>query len=253
MSDQAPSAPHWAETPEAELTQYRSLSGMAVTGLILGVLGVLGLFTPILWPVAWAGVVLSALALVRIARHPQSLAGRGIARAGLALAVFFACMAPAQRYAYQAMVRAQARQFAELWFDLLRRNEPHKAYQLTRHPAYRKPLDERLWKFYGQGTEAREELEHYVKRPEVRTLLALGPRAEIQYFDTQSQGWQDGHDVAYQVFAVSFADNGRRKTFFVGVNLERHELPATGKADWRIGSTEGGIRPLAFGQQSAGR
>jgi len=247
MSDTPVPPPHLSDTPDADVAEYRTLSGMAVTGLVFGVLSVLGALTPWLWFLAWIGVVLSALGLRRIAQRAPALTGRWAAVAGLVLSVFLASAAPAEWYTYREMLRGQARQFAGQWFQCLRGDEPQKAYQLTRHPAYRKPLDGRLWSYYGEGTELRDELQNYVARPEVRALLALGKKAQVRYYDTQRQWRENQSDMAYQVYAVTYEERGRKKTFFMGLVLARHELVNTRKAEWQVSSSEGGIRPVALG------
>ena len=226
---------------------YQAVSGLAVAGLILGVVAAVAFIHPLLWLVPAAGILVAGLALRRIARDAPALIGRKAALAGLMLAMFCATAAPSGWSAYRGFMRREARQFARVWFDFLRRDEPHKAHQLTRHPRYRLPLDESLWVAYEEGSDPRNELENYVSRPEVRALLALGDKARVRYYDTEGQGREEGCDVVYQVYAVTCDEAGGKKTFFIGVALKRYRLQGTRRAFWRITRTDGGVRPVALG------
>ena len=247
MSDAEFPEPRLTNHQDAEVVEYQAVSGLAVAGLVVGLGGAVAFIHPSLCIVPLAGVLLGVLALRRIARDAPALIGRKAAVAGLVLSLFCAAAAPSQWSAYRGFMRAEARQAAEAWFNFLRGDEPHKAHQLTRHPRYRLPMDDSLWATYEEGSEAREELENYVSRPEVRALLALGDKARVRYYDTEGQGRVEGRDTVYQVYAVSYNESGKEKTFFIGLSLERYRLPSTGRAYWRVVRSEGGIRPDALG------
>jgi hypothetical protein len=129
----------------------------------------------------------------------------------------------------------------------LARNEPLKADQLTRNPEHRKPLDDRLWDFYRGDPESLQGLEGFVSDPVVRTLLALDGKAQVRYYESQDQTTAGPVDRVNLVYAVSYSDNGRKKTFFVRLHLERFHFETTGRGDWRVLKSEGGIRPRALG------
>ena len=74
----------------------------------------------------------------------------------------FGTAAPTQWFGYRWLLRREARQFADAFFEFLRQGEPHKAYQLTLHPEYRQPLDEKLWRFYRESPHWRGELKNGV-------------------------------------------------------------------------------------------
>ncbi len=247
-----------SESEEADVAQYRPFCGLAACGLIAGLLSIVAFFTPVLWAVPVAGLVLSGLALRRIARSEPAMTGRWAAATGLVLSAFFAAAAPADLVTYRARIDAEARVFAAEWIAHLLDNAPQKALELTRQPAARKPLDDTLWETYADGTGAREELEGYVEKPEVKAILDLSPavarqrrlpdpKAVVRHFATERQGVQKGRDAAVLVFAVTYEDAGRKKTFFTRMAVERFTLTQTGMADWQVVSTEGGIRPMSLG------
>jgi hypothetical protein len=229
---------------------YRSVSLTAVWGLIFGVLGVFSLAIPLLWLVPLLGVALSALALRRIARDAPTVTGRKAALAGLFLSVVFVVAGPAEAIGYRLWVEREARQFADYWFEFLRQNEPQKAHQLSLAPGVRPPMDAALWEFYRQGPRWYEELGAYVAQPAIRTLLALGPKAEVRFYHIAQHDRQDERDVVEPIYAVTYLDGRQKKTFFVLLSLERQRYRSSdgdrlrlGHADWRIHRVDGGVRP----------
>jgi hypothetical protein len=165
---------------------------------------------------------------------------------GLAFSVVAFCAVPAQWIVYRAMVRQEARHAAELWFDNLRADQPHRAHQLTVDPGSRELLDDNLWERY-RDDQAFSMIRQFANQPDVRTLLALGDKATVRYYDTESQ-WADGdRDQVYQTFAVTYPDSDGLKTFFVGLLLERRVDRPTRLAYWQITRSAGGVKPKHLG------
>ncbi len=120
--------------------------------------------------------------------------GRKLAWAGLVLSLLFLAAAPADWFTYRWMVRNEARQFSALWFRYLAREEPQKAQQLNLSPQIRQPLDDRLWEFYRNSARQRNNLQAFVKLPLMRTLLALGPNAQVRFYQTAGVGHDDDNN-----------------------------------------------------------
>jgi hypothetical protein len=239
-----PSVPdvHITDAEDTELAAYRALSGQAVLGLIFGLLAPLALVDPLLWILPALGTLLSAMAIRRIKKSGAALTGRKMAIAGLMLSLALAAAAPTNWLVYRRMIRNEARQFSSLWFQFLAQNEPQKAHQLTVPPQVRKLLDHQLWAFYRTDARQRQQLEGYVKTPLVRTLLKLGPRAQVRFYETIGQTRENDNDQVEQLYAVTYEEEGEKKSFFVAVQMLRQEM-ATGEAAWRILQTAGGVRP----------
>jgi hypothetical protein len=209
-------------------------------------LSLLALAAPLLWAVAIVALIVNLKALERIAANAPALLGRKAALAGLAFSVIALCAAPADWIVYRASVRQESRRFAELWFEQLRADRPHRAHQLTVEPTSRDVLGDQLWDAY-RDEMARSMLRQFVARPEVRTLLALGDKATVRFYATESQ-WRDGErDQVYQTFAVTFPDSDGLKTFFIGLLLQRQVDLPTGHAYWHIARTAGGVKPKHLG------
>ncbi len=158
------------------------------------------------------------------------------------LSLLFLAAAPADLLIYRWMIRNEARQFSALWFRYLGQEEPHKAYQLYLSPQFRQPLDDHLWHFYRKSPKPRDNLEKFVKLPLVQTLLALGPKAQVRFYQTASERREDEHDLVNQYYAVTYEEQGERKSFFVLVQMVRQKL-SNGQAGWHILQAEGGVRP----------
>ncbi len=238
-----------SDDPDA--TQYQAISGLAVAGLLAGLLSLLAFASPLLWVLAVVAVMVNVKALRWVAANAPALLGRKAALTGLALSVFTVFAIPVDWLLYRAFLRQEARQFAELWFDYLRTDHPLLAHQLTVAPSMRGRLDDRkLWESY-QDIEARQMLRQYLARPEVRTLLALGDRAIVRYYATESQ-WADGpRDRVYQTFAVTFPDTDGLKTFFVGLSMQREVDLPTRHAYWQVVASAGGVKPKRLGGDGA--
>jgi len=234
---------HISDGEDAELSAYRPLTSQAVAGLVIGLAAPLALVDPLLWGIPLLGAFFAIWAIRRIKKSDNELTGRRMAAIGLLLSLAFGVAAPAAWLAHRRIVAREARQFAESWFENITKEEPELAHQLTVAPHVRRPADPRdVWAFYRENPKLRQELEGYVGSPLVRTLLALGPKAQVRFYDTIGQTIESNMDVVDQVFAVTFEEDGEKKSFFVLIETAREELPSGG-VGWRILRTESGFRP----------
>jgi len=251
MSESEFSPTGMSDPHDEEVAQYHAVSGLAVAGLVFGVLAVTALIDPLACVLPLAGLLLSVLALRRIAHESPALIGRKAALAGLALSLLFGGTAVAERLTHRWLIRRQARQFAETWFDLLLKHQPEKAYQLTVHPNHRQPFDETLWDYYREGPNSREQLENYVADPGIRTLLALAGKARIRYWQTEMQIRDGERETLYLVYAVTYGKAAKRQTFFVRLQLQRLPLRRAGQNGWRVLDTEAAVRPASMGGEDS--
>ncbi len=244
-----PSVPdiHITDSQDAEFAEYRALPGQAVVGLIFGLLSPLALVSPMLWIVPVVGVFFGGWALRRIQKHPAEYTGRTLAWAGLSFSLLLAAAAPTDWLVFRRMVRDEARQFSAQWFHYLAddRPAPEKAFQLTLPPQSRQPLGGSLWGYYRGTPKQRQALEGYVQTPLVRTLLALGPKAVVRFYDTIGQAHDDNEDFVEQCYAVTYEEGGELKSFFVGVQMQRTKV-SDGASDWRVVQAAGGVKPQGW-------
>ena len=237
--------PRLSDDQDAEIARYRAVSGLGVAGLFFGLLSPVAMIAPLLWIVPLWGIFLCGLALWQISQNAPALTGRKAALLGLIFSLLFGAAAPTSWLSYRWVIRREARRFAGQWFEFLRDDQPHKAYQLTLHPKSRQPLDDKTLKgFYRQGSRGREELDNYASQRLIRTLRALGKKAQVRYYQTDDQGHAGERDVVYQTYAVTYEDRqaGKKKTFFVSLKMDRLKVN-TGQAEWQLSGAEGGFKP----------
>ena len=234
---------HLTDSEDQQLAEYRALAGQAVAATLLGLLAPLAMIDPILWAVPALGFWCGIWALRRIKKSAPALIGRKGALLGLVLSTIFLAAAPTDWLVYRKVVRDEARQFADLWFQYLLADQPQMAHQLTVAAQIRQPMNDSLWGVYRNNPKLRQQLEGYVGQPLVRTLLALGPKAQVRFYQTAGQAHGDAdNDAVELLYAVSYDEGGERKSFFVGVDAARMKL-ATGGAGWRVTNASGGVRP----------
>ncbi len=241
---ESPSPLH--EAPDRELAEYQALSGLAVVSMVLGGLSPLVLIDPIAVLLPMAAIAAGLAALVRIARNAPALTGRRLATAGVGLALVFLVAAPAEWLTYRWQIRREAVQFGSAWFDMLRDDQPQMALQLALEPGARRPLGAALAKQYRETPELRDALAAYVEKPAVRTLLALGRRAEVHFCSIEDEERLSDRDRIDPLYAVSYDQGGGKKSFFVLLHLTRLRLRTartrgswlSGRAVWQVMGAE---------------
>ncbi len=252
MSEVNPKPFGLSDAQEADVAEYQAISGTAVFGLLLGILAPLALIHPLLWIVPGAGIFCSAIALRRIARDAPALIGRKAALVGLVLSVLFAGAAPANWFTYRHLVDREARQFALQWFEFLRRGEMLKSYQLQEPPRERLPLDDNLRERFLAAEEERSFLDMYTRRAEIRSLLALGEKTTVRYYDSVEQRHTGEGDVVKQIWAVTAEEAGRKTSYFLELKLRRYAASDLGQAYWQIVDFEGAVNPDDTGDGESG-
>src|SRR5262245_42070409 len=110
---------------------------------------------------------------------------------------------------------------ADQWFEFLRQGHPERACRLLLLPDLRPPLDDGLWLYFRHDDDAQEQLQKFVFDPTVRTLLALGQRAQVRYYGIGSVVSDGKLGGVQYLYTVTYPDGETKKTFFVGLLLER--------------------------------
>ena len=232
------------DAADEEVARYHALSSLAVAGLLAGLLSPAAMFASVLWLLPLAAVVLSGLALWRIAACSPALVGRPAALVGLMLGVAFLVAAPVDELVYRYCLRQQARQFAEIWIDAVRNREVYKAHHVMVDAKHRRPLESKLADFYLQNETWRRMLNVVVNEPTMRTLFALGPAAEIRFYETDAEGRDEGFDFVRQIYAVTYPDEQKQpKSFFITLLMQRFVDANNGRVTWILKRIEGGVRP----------
>ena len=235
------------DAADEEVERYRAVSSLALAGLAAGLLSPLAMFASVLWLAPLTAVVLSGLALRRIASRPSELIGRPAALVGLLLGAAFLVAAPVEGFVYRYVLRQQAGQFAGTWIDAVRHGEVYKAHRMMINPQQRPPLENDPAEFYRRNPKWREMLDLFVDEPTIRTLFALGPAAKIRFYETVAEGRRDVFDVVQQTYAVTYRDEHEQpKTFFITLLMQRSVETGNGQAHWTLLQVEGGVRPSGW-------
>ncbi len=234
--------PAAAEDPEAG---YRSIEPWAVGGVLLGLLSAVSLLGTMLWLVAAAGTVANLVALARI-RRDTFRDGRGAALLGLGLSVVFAVTPVARWATTRWLLTRQARPVADHFLKFLAEGSPEKAMDLRLSPYSRMPLDDRLWSRFRQDKDLQGDLRKFVRHPPVRTLLALGSRADVRFYRTAAVLTEGPRAVVSLYYTATIAnedDRNKKTTFFLNVILERKSVVPLDVNPWRVIDFAGGIDP----------
>src|SRR6476646_8224154 len=86
-STSAAFSPAFHDDDAEQATGYRTLSVLAIIGLVIGIISWVALFHPLLIVVPLVGIGVSILALRQISTNPSVIAGHGVALVGLALCI----------------------------------------------------------------------------------------------------------------------------------------------------------------------
>lgn len=231
--------------------EYRSVEPWAIGSLLIGMASPLALLAPLLWLVPPLGMLASSVALARL-RRDASRIGRTPALVGLGLSILFGVAPFARMASDYVLLRDQARPLADQFVEYVRQDRPEKAVSLRVAPDARPTLDdlddEGLWKFYRQNAEAKRDLTAFVSVPIVRTMLALGPRADVRFYRTAGIGTDGSYAQVVYWYTVTFVDEQeKKKTFLVGVVLDRKPTQMPGLSPWRVKDFFGPIDPRKLG------
>jgi hypothetical protein len=165
----------------ADQVQYRSVSGLAVLALLLGILSVIALAHPGAWIMPLPAIVCSLWALRRIQRQPDELLGRKAALIGLVLALGFGTWAPSRYYCDRWLLNRQAREFIEQWFQFVFQGELEVAHQATLDYYLRQPEGTLLDEFYQNNPEDLTELQTYFSRGLAQDVVDLGAEGRTRF------------------------------------------------------------------------
>ena len=243
MAEPFAANPH-QQSGEPEL-EYRSVEPWAIGGLLLGLLSPVALLSSVLWLAPLFGIAANALALRRLNQEANRV-GRSAALIGLGLSVLFSVVPIAQTVTDFFVLSAQPREMADQFLEYLRQDDPRKALMLRAVPDLRKSVDndEAVKLFFQNNHEARTDLAKFVELPTARIIMALGERADIRYYATTGVGTDgDRAQVSYW-YTVTFDDEqGKKKTFLVGVVMDRKPTQNPELNPWRVQDFMGPINP----------
>ena len=216
---------------QAPLEQYRALSRAAVLALLLGFASALVLVSPLLVMVPLAAVFTAVVALRSIAAGNGQLAGRGIATAGLCLAVLLTGWGLARHFSRQATVADQAIRLADGWLGLVRDGQLAAAHQLTLAPSRRLRSTAAVADYYRTNTQAAENMHLLFENVALAPFLARGKQATFRF---DSLAFQSRTGLADEVVLKYWLDGpgGQTTPAWIIVVRAREDIHAT--PGWEI-------------------
>jgi hypothetical protein len=223
-----------------ETTEYRSLSVLALLGLLFGLASPLCFGAPLLMAIPIAGAAISVLALQRIAASNGALAGRWAAIVGLFLCVAIGIAPFTREYVIRAYREQQAKDFSQEWLKLVVEGKTEDAFRLTidatRGPAPAPP---------GEKATPTNPYDTFLGLPLVKAMKAAGPDAEIRCVGTLKYDPRSFHQVfVRQKFEiVPRASNSDSKPFDVFLVTQRARLPSEGRSRWLMWTMDDGTKP----------
>ena len=227
------SAPAFHADDLEETTNYRSLSVLAIIGLLFGLASPLCFGAPLLMIIPIIGIVISILALRQIAASDGTLAGTWAAATGLILCVAFAVAPFTRSYVLQTMRTQQADVFARQWLSEMVAGKTEQAYRLTtdslRRPAPQEP---------GDNTPRPDPYTTFLDLPLVKALTAAGPDAEFRPEQPVSYDAQSFHRVyVRQRYRITpKAGDANAQPLVVDVTTQRAKLPGEDASRWLVQS-----------------
>jgi hypothetical protein len=223
-----------------EVGQYRPVSLLAVTGLLIGVASVVAFIAPLLWVVPLLGFCLSAAGLWRINHSDPPLSGRKAAVVGLMLATLFGVAAPTRSLGRNWVLTQRAQQFTDAWFEHVRNGRFYEAHQFTVHPQLRMPLDSSLEQLYENDEKSKEDYGKFLVKAPMDVIAAQWEGMQVHHLEHTGQISTPEQDAFVELYEVEFAPGSQPAKTRVYLAVNRSVDPATGAEGWQLRRIEPG-------------
>ncbi len=172
------SAPVFHGDDPAQTTEYRTLSVLAIISLIMGLAAPLAIAAPFLLAIPLLGILVSLIALRRIAVSDGVLAGGWAATIGLALCIASAILPISHDMIQRAIRVHQAEAFGRDWVGLVTSGNLKQAFGLTIDAGRAQPPAE------PNAPPKPAPYDDFLNQPAIKALHAAGENAKIEVRDT---------------------------------------------------------------------
>lgn len=249
MTDQAaetkPAAALAAGRPEAPASRpappirsdvvddYRSVSVLAVAGLLLGLASISAWLHPLLWLVPLAAVVVSLLAFRKLALDAPNLIGWKPAAVGLALGLLCGAGAATRWALHQYLVEAEAAKVGVAWIDLVRDGRDRQVHQLSLLPIARLTAPD-IEAAYGELPDLEKEFQEFDSIAVIQRIHETPQDAQIRLYRVTDHHRVKQRDRLGTQFEVSYDKDGRRQGILVELIMHRLVDGKTGEVTWQI-------------------
>lgn len=256
----------FTQEPDLSVENYRPLSIAAIVSLVLGLIGVIGMFNPYLLVIPFVGVLVGAITLVRLQRNPHRYSGQLVAAIGLALSLLFASWGGGYASMRSAHIYDQAEEHVEFWFALLSEGKRPEAFELCLKYESRKRKGTDLDELYSldeeepdmeefaaaQGKElggemmttqvpnvARMEFKMFFEREPAKTIADYANKGKVTLLRNEALEEGDYVDRVSQIYRMDFVDEtGRERFIDFRVLMERWAYPGTDVFQWNVARVE---------------
>jgi hypothetical protein len=215
-------------------TQYRSVSGLAIIALVLGIASALSLVTPLLLIIPIATLFVAAMALRQIARQPDITSGRGLALAGVFLAIFFLAYLPTRFYLRSQVLAEPAKQVGEAFLTLVKEGKTYEAHQLSLQKFLARDPNRPLAQYYAEDEDASGSYQRFLDSPAMQKLQSLQGKYTYRYVGIEPGIDRTGKDVLTVQFVVEPTESTKRP-FPFWISVMRSVDERTGAATWQMG------------------
>ena len=212
---------------------YRTVSGWAIAGLLLGILSAAAVVGPILWLIPVFAIVVSAIGLRQIKNSQGQISGWSLAVLGLLLALFFGAAGPARSITRRIWLESRAERFAQAFVDLLEQNKPVAAHELTRPASARKPLIAETPDPFPKDPEGKKDYDAFLKLEPVQFLISGQPKAVAKLMSTDFVASDDRSDILAVMFRFE-GPPGEPKPGDQFMYLQRTLAYGTQLEEWQI-------------------
>lgn len=161
------------------VAEYRSVSLLAVLAVILGVASASAMVTDSLLIVPLLGIIISLLALWRIARSDGQQVGRSLALVGLALSLAIGAGVYVRGMTLKRLLAEESQTWGAEWCDLLMDDEVVTALELTVPPNSQRPFNDSLQEYYATNDAAAKRLQEFEEEELVKALRAAPEGSKI--------------------------------------------------------------------------
>ncbi len=226
-----------------QAVEYRSLSIVALLGLVLGVLSPLYFGAALLMLIPIAGIVVSIFALYRIGKSDGALAGRWAAYCGLFLSAAMLAAPNARDYVIGTMRLQQAEKFGTEWLEMVTAGRTKEAFRLTNSSTAAAAPS-----LPGEKAPAADPYDTFVARPIVKALTAAGAEATTRLLSTEGIDRQTFPRVfVNQLFEVVPGAKAGGPPVKVRLITERTRVAKEGRSRWIVWAVEDGSKPVSEG------
>jgi hypothetical protein len=227
-------APAFHSDDVDQVADYRSISALAIVSLVIGLISPLCVLSPPFLVLALCGAAISLIALRRIALSDGRLAGRWAATMGLALCIASGVCAVTRNATVRYIRSGQAEEFAQNWLATLISNDTDRAFKLTMEGARPLPPAEP-----GMPPPETTPYEEFLKNDLVKSLLAAGKDAKIEFVETLDFTRQSQHDFfVLQRFRITprseSAEAGAGGPIEVNLSVQRSRFRGGSSFHWLI-------------------